>query len=520
MKVFLDQLGVLSCRLVDAMASGKSKEFLLNSKDLIWSSIELACDPSTTLALAEVTAHLCHALKEIDDSYDDATPRAVRNAHNEKAYLNSSTMTKDYPFQSMEEIILSSLGMDGDHYVKMDNNFNESVDIPSDSDDGMDQDSTEQSIPSNVAFQVELGSESNPLEIPNIDQTRETKKSSFENCKERVDTDLLKKKILYEGRPKARLQKSNIKDENSSKISLKDKLSTSKSPATKTLNANNVGDMEGEYAKIEADMEELPLPRESLNPPINLESRNPANVRELYEKFERMETNLSESPSHEQFSDALNKLLSEKGMGKGRKMSEMKDIAYLQADCREIKSKVRKVMNGSAREEMSGSKTARQIYSNFRQRLWKYPPSLLRINAVILLSIFVLWIGFGTYGMYTFFHQVVFRSHGKSMPSMNRELLQHGEEHRQRPLKQVFEENSNTRRSNEIVIRIVKEVVHIREDGSKIENFASTSDKSNREKGKSEDFVMNNFFEEDINRIQDCVVSSLEEVEGPGNGDL
>ena len=109
--------------------------------------------------------------------------------------------------------------------------------------------------------------------------------------------------------------------------------------------------------------------------------------------------------------------------------------------------------------------------------------------------------------MYTFFHQVVFQSRGTSMPSMNRE-----------PLKQVLEESSNTRRSNEIVIRIVKEVVHIREDGSKIENFASTSDKSNREKGKSEDFVMNNFFEEDISRIQDCVVSSLEEVEGSGNG--
>ena len=76
--------------------------------------------------------------------------------------------------------------------------------------------------------------------------------------------------------------------------------------------------MEGEYANIEADMEELPLPRESQNPPIKLESRNPGNVRELYEKFERMETNVSESPSHIQFADALNKLLSEKGMGKGR----------------------------------------------------------------------------------------------------------------------------------------------------------------------------------------------------------
>jgi hypothetical protein len=593
MKVFLDQLGVFGCRFVDAMASGKSKEFLLNCKDLAWTSIELACDPSATLAWAEVTAHLCHALKEVDDSYNDVTPRAVRNAHNERTYLNSSLMTKDSPSESMEKIILSSLGMDGNHNNNHDdNNTNESIrgsiDIGYDINDGMDHNSTEPSIPSNVAFRVEEGAGSNTFDIPNPEQTNRDKKydnnsSNWEKCKERVDLDLLKKKIIDEGRPQAR-QKA---------------LPVSRLPLTNASENKEhrgyqgaSGDIGEDYAKIEEDMEELPLPRDSRNPPINIDYRNPTNVKELYDKFERMETKESEKPSHVQFFNALDELFSKNQMKKELNKRDYaavgesegdEDSANPQAGYQERKAKVRILRKGIAKEEKSGSKAIREKYANFRRRLWKYPPSLLRFSAVVVLFVCVFWIGFGMYGMYTLFHQVVYFDRGIAVPPINHELLHpiHHHQHHQPPPMHEFdrgqrlqssntnrdnqrnEENTSNYRPNEIVIRIVKEVVHVREDGSRIENYKKASEgnvfnsdfsqedkddgkeiensnnsnendlttgnlclevgeddnsiKSSEDVEKEDLFGTSTFSRDEIYRVKECVISSLKEVEDDGS---
>jgi hypothetical protein len=74
------------------MASGSTKQLIQNSNSLMWQGIELAVDPSTTAALSEVTAQLCHALEELDDSFHP-TPRVTRNFQNESAYLSTAQMT-------------------------------------------------------------------------------------------------------------------------------------------------------------------------------------------------------------------------------------------------------------------------------------------------------------------------------------------------------------------------------------------------------------------------------------------
>lgn len=109
MKEFLEQLSTLGVRLLDAASSGKAKQLMQDTKDLTRKGIEMAADPATTLALAEVTAHLCHALEDTQRALNP-TPRKERNKQNQNIYLNPYQMA-DFPEQvTMEEVILSCLG--------------------------------------------------------------------------------------------------------------------------------------------------------------------------------------------------------------------------------------------------------------------------------------------------------------------------------------------------------------------------------------------------------------------------
>ena len=53
--------------MIDAAAMDKNKKMIHDVFDLVWSGIELANDPATTVAFAEVAAYLCHAL-EMEDA--------------------------------------------------------------------------------------------------------------------------------------------------------------------------------------------------------------------------------------------------------------------------------------------------------------------------------------------------------------------------------------------------------------------------------------------------------------------
>lgn len=528
MKIFLDQLGILACRFGDAMASGKSKEFLLNVKDLIWTSIELASDPSTTLALAEVTAHLCHALMEVDDSFTKATSRAVRNTRNEKAYLDSSLMTKDYPFESMERIILSSLGMGGNDDERDDHDESTS-DIGNGVDDSV---STEQSIPSNVAFPVL--NESNPLEIPNMEHVNESKNgdvgmSNFQKYKERVDVDLLQRKILNEGRPRAR---SSNNHGNTSDTKAHSVFPSKTSSAQGEKDGSN--SKEKIYSKIGDDMEEVPILRNAKRTLSSFEHRNPANTKELYDKFERMETKEPEKPSYVQFFTALDELMNTKRIDKEVRMRDCvigetkgdKDHSNAVGSAR--KAKVRVLRKGIIREEKVGSKAVREKYSNLRRR-WNYPSSFLQFGAIWVLVACMFWVGFGIYGMYALFHQVFHQ--GVTLPTGQPEPLlsvQQPPQQQKAPVHNLDfrtshpsahenldnrrnEERTNNYRPNEIVIRIVKEVVHVHQDGTRIESYEKANDanlfqgdiRQNNHDGTTEVTIPDDAEETDDNEIED-----------------
>ena len=133
------------------------------------------------------------------------------------------------------------------------------------------------------------------------------------------------------------------------------------------------------------------------------------------------------------------------GVGSGSQMNGM--------DYKDMSGKVRTLRKGMV-EEKPSSKEMKVRYSEFR-RLRKYPPSLLHLCAIFVLMVCIFWIGFGMYGIYTFFQVVYFRQ-GVSLPN--------------NPLPPNYYGNDRSKNSDEIVIRVVKEVIHVREDGSKIEN--------------------------------------------------
>jgi hypothetical protein len=68
-KSFLTSLPVLLCRLADTVASGEAKCLYHSSTEVILKLIETMGQPETTLALAEVTAELCHVLEMERDFY-------------------------------------------------------------------------------------------------------------------------------------------------------------------------------------------------------------------------------------------------------------------------------------------------------------------------------------------------------------------------------------------------------------------------------------------------------------------
>lgn len=120
-KAFLDQFTVLCCRLTQVAASGRSQKALHDAKTLAWSGVELLADPSSTAAFAEVTAYLCHAL-EMEDALlsgaflmetnrpQRANRRRERDDYQRDTFQNKTTLLSHNPNVTVEQVILSSLG--------------------------------------------------------------------------------------------------------------------------------------------------------------------------------------------------------------------------------------------------------------------------------------------------------------------------------------------------------------------------------------------------------------------------
>jgi hypothetical protein len=168
----LDQLGILGCRLVDVASSGKNKQLIGHLTECVWSGIEVLADPSTTLALAEVTANLCHALemedalRETNEQHSHSSPqkRWHRNQQQQEAYV--TRMLIHDPSATVEQVILSSLGDYNPHQLQVPSSASSSpyATYDEDEEDG-------DSIPSNVVMEDVLNGSLND-QIPPFSSDR------------------------------------------------------------------------------------------------------------------------------------------------------------------------------------------------------------------------------------------------------------------------------------------------------------------------------------------------------------
>lgn len=416
---------------MDAIGSGKTKQLIQNSKSLAWQGIELAVDPSTIMALAEVTAHLCHALEELDDSFHP-TPRVVRNTQNESSYLQSIRMT-DYHPECMENIILSSLGMQLGAETSSENDdtfLNDGMSVGS--------------IPSNVAFLQETPSQ---VDTRAREQTERRDHSSWEKCKEKVDVDLLRRQILQTGRPLAR---STFPASDPGR----EALSTSMSPL--------YGNGTPAYGNL------MPDARGKRSASINLQDKendgdeeklytdDKRNAKELFDSFEKQNVRNDDKNVGIEFYRMIDDILQQQ-----RRTKDL-DVAKIRSQLSPTSRNdgrfdvdgdgypgsqkhpgiVRRFQRGGEIRTERRSREFRKQYSNLR-RIGKYPPFLLYSCGALLAFVLLFWIGFGLFGFYTFY---------RGLSSKNFKIFEVSEDH--------MPGSGQARPNNEIVIRVVKQMEH------------------------------------------------------------
>ena len=118
---FLEQVTILTCRILQAVSSGRTQQFVHDLQQVSWAACAVWADPQTITALAEVTAYLCYALEMedaiLDGGYANSQdhPKAHKQArrHERDVYQTRTYMDRTLlrnPNATVEEAILSSLG--------------------------------------------------------------------------------------------------------------------------------------------------------------------------------------------------------------------------------------------------------------------------------------------------------------------------------------------------------------------------------------------------------------------------
>jgi hypothetical protein len=482
MLAFLEQTSVLGCRVVDAVSSGKAKQLIHNSKDLIWNGIELAVDPATTIALAEVTAHLCHALEEAADSitYLEAhasrkartsttavTPRRTRDEQNKETYLQPNQVT-DYQAEPIETVILSSLGVETDPNSGVYGGSRQ----PEENDD--DDDTTAvRSIPSNVDFPGD-----------NSKSMKDQQDTLWRSREESVNVNILRERILHEGRPMARP---------SMKLSGDNITHTSDQETNRSTDYQSQND--DDLRRLVLDLEEVPQTDRGVAP-LQTNTINTTYIREVNSKLEEYGSvqvdGTKESSGAVRFYQLVDEYMEKDRLKKKEQDQTQQDgdvsAQYTGSDRMQVlKAKVRKLKEG--KQQRDRSRRARDDCLNPR-RTSKYPTFVMYLSYVLVGGLIMFWTMFGLYGVYTIGQVAYFQGatpRNFLFPSQNGQ-------NSQRPSSGDSAPQTN---SNEMVIRIVREVVHVREDGSTIDGSFASPDAS--------------FSKEEMNSVMECVAAMEKE---------
>jgi hypothetical protein len=484
----LEQASVLGCRVVDTAAMDKNKKLIHNFYDLIWSGIELANDPATTVAFAEVAAYLCHAL-EMEDSAihaihknrEEINQTAAQNRRERDQY-QSATYQESYLFRdpnaTVEEVILSAFGV-----------IQKSVEdakVKSVHQDGDD-------IPGSVVLSSEDGGDSErpsravtpPPDASKMDGKSGTATAPPDNDKDDddilptgidsndIDVNLLRERITK--RAEAMKKEYTQKRTSATPAGLRQYLSNRQISAI-----SNDDDDDGRM-----DIEELASLKRSVTPKHKNKSPNPLHFEDpieevqsdsgpepdgpqndeapfVSERQDRLKPKDGETPV-DHFYRVLDEVLTDQRKKAASSVVNRTGSDTLDAgkdmDSSELKSHVQEYRSEKrSRKSSSGSGVPPAIEKFINEN------EMLVCGLVLGVICFgLIFFAFGCYGIYVFvFPPTPVRYLASSQA--NQAFATGSEIH----IPLVIHDNDHSKHKNEYVIRVVREVLHANENGEKV----------------------------------------------------
>ena len=480
-QAYCKQLTITGCRLIDALSNGRNKLLLHDIQKAVTSAGELLADPATTVALAEVTAYLCYALEmedqqiQIDEHRHNSTTRGstsnrtggrrrhVRDTYQGETVLNRDTLDNGH---SVEEAILSSLGVHSNH---------------------IETNQRDISIPASIVLDTEMQAQSmsndvsvGPIRNKNQDMSKTLE--WHELARNDVDVHLLREGILHRAQ--------ELKE--STKANTKASLPVNQSSAV----ANNTGrrdegtsldnvildkpllDVEEQNAQEKVivmthDVDTSLLARrnkqsiafqsqdDSNEEKDNELNKMPAFIDQLGLPHVQREWNTRKEgeTADEHFYRILDEIL-----GNARKETADKIIAEQLAHPSGMKAGTsrrlqhKKPQNSTIKDRLNdirlelnanrnNSTTTKK--KNVSAKLDSNGTKFFIVATVVALLIMLLWFLFGCYGLYVYFNPSAGLTSRSSLSS-------------------ISENSGGTTTPDEIVIRVVKEIVHVDRDGKEL----------------------------------------------------
>ena len=498
-KALLEQLGVFGCRVVDAAALGKNKTLIHDVYDLIWSGVELANDPATTVAMAEVAAYLCHALemedaaiyaiaKEREEINRKAAQERQERDHYQKSTYQDSYLFSD-PNATVEEVILSAIGViqksveeAQQNHGELNNDIPGSVVVGSEDDDESTRPSRAASPPPPERGVTGTKPEHDEGEEEGTDNDRQ-ETDGIQN--QDIDVGYLRERITKRAETTQQRRLSSFKIEPtsgfkndpgcvpSSIINRKQPLKTTEdgvddgkkdiedlasivragTPKKRTKSLNFEDATESQHDNLLDEQDDV------------LEETNPA----FPGCLDRVEPLEGEAPvAH--FYRVLDQVLTNQRKQSVKSAVDKNSAAELEAlvDQNPEAAGLKKHLQ-SLRSEKRVGKTRNAGSLTVRiERMILENQVVVCASVLLLLCLAVVFFGFGCYGMYVF----LFPSALSPVMVPGGQKLAGSEIH----IPLVIHDDTQSQRKNEYVIRVVREVVHVNGQGETLRVHTEQSD--------------------------------------------
>ena len=473
--------------MVDVAAMDRNKKLIHDFYDLIWSGVELANDPATTVAMAEVAAYLCHALEMEDAAIHDigmkreeinqkaAQQRRERDQYQKSTYQDSYLFSD--PNATVEEVILSALGAiqksveDAEQKsLVLENDIPGSVVLGSEDDD---DESTKPPSATTPPYSGVTGNMSGHDNEGQEDENDSYDQNAIHN--QDIDVDYLREKITERAETKQRRRLSSFKGTEQAARGASSTISR------KQMNLKMPGDGFDDGKKDIEDLDSLTLadtPKQS-NIALHFEDAtkdedgnlNEQEIAELEEQVTNVPVANSQRDSVKplegeapiaHFYRVLDQTLTSQRKESVKAAATRNSMAEL-GDQNSEASGLKKFLQSVRSKKRVGKLDNHTAYAVL-QKLIEDNRGVVCISVLVVLFFTAIFVGFGCYGMYVF----VFPP---AQPIIS-PAMAGSEIH----VPVVIHDDMQSQHKHEYVIRVVREVVHVNGKGETLRVETQHSD--------------------------------------------